>query len=223
MGTISKTKTWADNESVTYTDINANFDTLYNEVNGNLDSANVDDTSIATRSYADSAHRAFYIPAHGMFTATTSGAQLSNVESSTNKVNYKTYDFDTSADEYIHFGIASPLNWNAGTVTAKFYWTAASGSAAETVTWAIQGMSFANDDAIDQAYGTAQTVADTLIATGDVHVTSATSAITIGGTPTAGDWIQFRIYRDVSEDNLAADARLLGVRIEFTTDAHSDA
>jgi hypothetical protein len=221
MGTITKTKTWADNEGVNYTDINANFDTLYNEVNGNLDSANVDATSIATRAYVDAPKRAYYIPAHGMFTATTSGAQLSNVETSTNKVNYKSYDFDTAADEYVHFGIASPLNWDAGTITAEFYWTAASGSG--TVCFAIQGMSFANDDALDQAFGTAQTVTDTLITAEDVHVTSATSAVTIGGSPTAGDWLQFRIYRDVSEDNLGVDAKLLGVRIEFTTDAHSDA
>lgn len=221
MGVITKTKTWADNEGVNYTDMNANFDTLYNEVNGNLDSANVDSTSIATRAYVDAPKRAFYIPAHGMFTATTSGAQLSHVESGTNKVNYKVYDFDTSADEYAHFGIVSPLNWDAGTVTAQFYWTAASGTG--TVCWAAQGMSFANDDAIDQAFGTAISTTDTLITAGDVHVTSATAAITIGGTPTAGDWLQFRIYRDVSEDTLGVDARLLGVRIEFTLDAHSDA
>jgi hypothetical protein len=221
MGTITKTKTWADNEGVNYTDINANFDTIYNEINGNLDSANVDGTSLATRTYVDTPKRALYVPAHGMFTATTSGAQLSNVETTTYKVNYKSYDFDTGTDEYVHFGIASPLNWNAGTITAKFFWTAASGSG--TVCWAIEGMSFANDDALDQAYGTVQTTTDTLITAGDVHITSATSALTVGGSPTAGDWLQFRIYRDVSADNLGVDARLLGVRIEFTLDAHSDA
>lgn len=42
MGTITKTKTWADNENVTYTDINANFDTVYNEFNGGIDNANID-------------------------------------------------------------------------------------------------------------------------------------------------------------------------------------
>jgi len=45
MGTISKTKTWADAENVNYTDINANFDTLYTEVNGNLDNANLDSSA----------------------------------------------------------------------------------------------------------------------------------------------------------------------------------
>lgn len=41
MGTVSKTKTWADNEAVTYTDMNANFDTLYTLANGNIDNDNV--------------------------------------------------------------------------------------------------------------------------------------------------------------------------------------
>jgi len=41
MGIITKDKTWADNENVTFTDINANFDSLYNEFNGNIDNANI--------------------------------------------------------------------------------------------------------------------------------------------------------------------------------------
>ena len=41
MGIITKDKTWADNENVTFTDINADFDALYNEFNGNIDNANI--------------------------------------------------------------------------------------------------------------------------------------------------------------------------------------
>lgn len=42
MGLISKTKTWADEENVNYTDINGNFDNVYNEFNGNIDNDNID-------------------------------------------------------------------------------------------------------------------------------------------------------------------------------------
>ena len=42
MGLITKQKTWADAENVTYTDINANFDDIYNEFNGGIDNANID-------------------------------------------------------------------------------------------------------------------------------------------------------------------------------------
>lgn len=42
MGLISKTKTWVDAENVTYTDINGNFDNVYNEFNGGIDNNNID-------------------------------------------------------------------------------------------------------------------------------------------------------------------------------------
>ncbi len=48
MGTITKTKTWSDNEVVNYTDLNGNFDNVYNEFNGNIDNDNLgSDAAIA--------------------------------------------------------------------------------------------------------------------------------------------------------------------------------
>lgn len=41
MGLISKTKTWVDNEGVNYDDMNANFDSVYSAINGNIENANV--------------------------------------------------------------------------------------------------------------------------------------------------------------------------------------
>lgn len=41
MGLITKQKTWVDNEGVNYDDMNANFDAPYNEINGNIDNANI--------------------------------------------------------------------------------------------------------------------------------------------------------------------------------------
>ncbi len=42
MALITLTKTWADNDLVTYTDLNANFSNIYNELNGSLDDSNID-------------------------------------------------------------------------------------------------------------------------------------------------------------------------------------
>ena len=50
MGSISKGKTWADNENITYTDLNGNFDTIYNEFNGNIDNANIDSSAAISES-----------------------------------------------------------------------------------------------------------------------------------------------------------------------------
>lgn len=41
MGLVTKTKSWIDNEGVNYDDMNANFDTLYALINGNIDNDNI--------------------------------------------------------------------------------------------------------------------------------------------------------------------------------------
>lgn len=158
-----------------------------------------------------------YIPTVAMWPRTTSGcAALAKTEMTTSLVNIQSLDFDQTTSEYAQFTISLPRNWNNGTVTAKFYWTAASGSG--TVTWGIQGGAYSNDDALTVALGTAQTVTDTLIATNDLHISDPTSAITLAGTPADADFLAFQIYRDIS-DTLSADAKLLGVVITLTTDA----
>lgn len=168
--------------------------------------------------------RAFYVPASAMFPSTTAGcAALTQVESSTNDVNIKVLDFDGAgtSKESAEFGIQSPTYWDASTVTAQFIWYATAGSG--TVNWELQGVAFSDDDALDAAYGTLQEVTDTLLATGDVHITAETSAITIAGTPAAGDWINFRVNRDPANDTNTSDARLMGVRIRFTRGKYNDA
>jgi hypothetical protein len=156
-----------------------------------------------------------WIPASAWIPKTTAGCGVDSRETTTNDQNFDELLFDTGSDELADALVVMPSNYNNGTVTARFYWTAASGSGG--VAWGIQGRAFANDDALDTAAGTAQLVTDTLIAANDMHITSATSAVTIGGTPAASTPIQFTIYRDVSDagDDLAVDARLLGVEIIF--------
>jgi hypothetical protein len=105
--------------------------------------------------------------------------------------------------------------YDAGTVTVKFHWSAASGTG--NAKWDVAARAFGDDDAIDQALGTEQTSGtDTLLATNDMHVTATTSALTIAGTPAANKPTYFQITRDVGTDTLNADAKLLGCTIEFT-------
>lgn len=168
--------------------------------------------------------RTMYVPASAMYPSTTAPcASITQVESSTNDVNIKVLDFDGagSSKEYAEFGIQSPTYWDASTVTAQFIWYATAGSG--TVNWEIQGLALSDDDALDAAYGTLQEVTDTLLATGDVHITAETSAITIAGSPVAGDWLQFKVARDPANDTNTSDARLMGVRIRFGVKQYNDA
>ena len=168
-----------------------------------------------TQAGLHSGTRSFYVPATAMWPSTTSGcAALAKTELGTNDVDIQSLDFDQSSDEYAQFTVRMPDNWDAGTVTFSTQWTAASGSG--TVEWALQGISFADSDAMDASWGTKQSVNDTLLTANDLHETSTSSAITLAGTPAAGENAQFRIYRDVSEDTLTADAKLLGVYIIYT-------
>lgn len=153
-----------------------------------------------------------YIPASSMTPRVTNGAAVGLTETATNDVNYSTLDFDSTTSEGVQFWLTMPNNWNAGTITAQFHWTAASGTG--TAIFTLAGRAFANDDALDTAFGTAQSATDTLLATNDMHISPSTAAITIGGTPANGVPICFQITRDIS-DTLNADAQLIGVNITF--------
>ena len=108
-----------------------------------------------------------------------------------------------------------PDNWNAGTITFKAVWTAAAGTPAQAAEWNLQGRSYANDDAIDQAWGSSVEVSDALIATSDIHYSSESSAVTLAGTPAIGELVQLRAWRDATNDTLAADAKLIGIKVYY--------
>jgi len=164
-----------------------------------------------------------YVPASAMTPRTTNGAAVGTAETATNKVMLKTLDFDASTIEYAQFSVRMPKGWNESTVTAYFLWSNASGTG--NVVWALQGLARSDDDALDTAFGTAQSVTDGVTAAGDLMQSAATSAITIGGTPAEADWVAFQVYRDASNgsDTFASDARLHGVVVIYTTNASNDA
>lgn len=158
-----------------------------------------------------------WIPGAAWIPRTTGGCGVNSLEAATNKVNYDVLEFDTGTQEYAQAAVVMPNNWNGSTITANFHWTAASGSGG--VTFTLAGRSLADNGAIDQAMGTAQKSDDTLQTANNVHISPTTSAITLAGSPAAGQLVILEISRAVSDgnDTLAVDARLLGVEIIYTT------
>jgi len=102
-------------------------------------------------------------------------------------------------------------------MTAQFIWAAAGTG---TCTWGIQALSLSDSDVLDTAFGTAETVTDTVTTVGDVMISAETAAITAAGTPAAEDVVVFQVYR--SGGTLATDGLLIGIRLSFTVNAADD-
>jgi hypothetical protein len=163
-----------------------------------------------------------WVPAAAMVARTTNGAATGTTELATNDVMLKTFDFDTTTEEGVQFMISMPKSWDEGTVTFVPHWTAASGSGG--VVWALAGIAFSNDDAMDTAYGTIQTSTDTLLTANDNHAGPESAAITIGGSPAAEDLVSFQVTREVADgsDTIAVDAKLIGIKLFYTVNAATD-
>ena len=157
-----------------------------------------------------------WIPAAQWIPRTTTGCGIDSREQATGNINTDELLFDTATIEYAQAMVTMPSNYNNGTLTARFSWTASAGTASQTVTWAIRGRAFGDNVALGQTYTTAaQSVTDAYFSANQMHISDATSAVTIDGTPAANKPIIFEIYRDTA-DSLSADARLLGVEISYT-------
>ena len=166
-----------------------------------------------------------WVPATAMYGATTNPAEAAQVETTATRPDLKVLDFDASTDEFAQFSVAMPKSWNLGTVTYQVFWTSNSTNTGDCI-WGLQGVACGDSDTIDIAYGTAVTVTDAGIGTvEDQQVSAVSSAVTIAGSPADDQQTYFQVYRDANAggDTFSADARLLGVKIFFTTDAANDA
>lgn len=169
--------------------------------------------------------QAIPIPAGAMKSRTTNGAAAGTVEMTTNKNMVVTLDFDTSTQEFAQFSIPMPKSWNESTITFVPHWSHASTTTNFGVVWSLAGVAVSNDDAMDVAFGTAQTSTDTGGTTNDYYAGPESSAITIAGSPAENDLVMFQVARVPSDgsDTMAIDARLHGITLYITTNAGNDA
>ncbi len=166
-----------------------------------------------------------WVPAGSMTPRTTNGASAGTAETTTNKVMVKTLNFDAATVEYAQFTAKMPKSWNESTITAVFEWSHAATTTNFGVAWSLAGVALSDGDALDAAFGTAQTATDTGGTTDTKYSTAETPAVTIAGSPAAGDLVVFQVAREVANgsDTLAIDARLHGLWLLYTTDAATDA
>ena len=196
-------------------------------VDGSIDTAHIADDAVTSAKVANDIKVAgvetIWVPAAAMYPETTNGcADLEQVELS-NGPELKCLDFAADADDFAQFTIAFPKSWNEGTVTFQAFFTV-TGTNTGTVAWGLAGRSFADSADLNTAFGT------TVVATAKAHsgtsndldVTAVSGAVTIAGA--AVDTLTcFQVLRDVSADTQTGAARLLGIKLFFTTNAANDA
>ena len=166
-----------------------------------------------------------WVPATAMYGPTTNPADAAQVETTAIRPDLKVFDFDASTKQYTQFTIAMPKSWNEGTVTYQVYWSPSTTNTGNAI-FGLQGVACADNDTIDVAYGTAIEVTDAGIGTvEDQQVTSESSAMTVAGSPAAGEQTYFQLYRDAADgsDTFTGECRVLGIKLFFTTDAANDA
>jgi hypothetical protein len=166
-----------------------------------------------------------YVPAAAMYPSTTNPcSDLTQVETTALRPDLKVLDFAAAADDFAQFTIAFPKSWNEGTITFQPFWTV-TGTNTGTVAWQLAAIAVSNDDSINTAFGTQ--VATTALAfsgtSNDLMVSAESGAVTIAGSPAANDMCFFQINRDTSADDQSGAARLVGLKLFFTTDAANDA
>ena len=163
-----------------------------------------------------------WIPAGAMRPTAASGCNaITDVATDTNKPDMTSLDFPVSADKFAQFQIAMPKSWDEGVIKFRVFWCSTA-TDTDNVDWQLEGVSVPDNSTIDVAYGTAVHVTDANQgAVEEMLVADLSGDVTIASA--AADTVTFfRIGRDVSAGTAAEDARLLGVKLFFTTNAQND-
>jgi hypothetical protein len=166
-----------------------------------------------------------WVPAQAMYASTTNPAEAAQVETTALRPDMKVFDFAAAADDFVQFSVAFPKSWNEGTITYQTFWTPSTTNTGNCI-WGLQGVAVGDGDTIDVAFGTAVTVTDAGIGTvEDQQVSSESTAVTIAGSPAVDQQTYFQFFRDADAggDTFTGVARLLGIKIFYTTDAANDA
>lgn len=134
--------------------------------------------------------------------------------------------FDTTTEEHAQWFWKPPKAWDLGAVTFRVHDTHGGGQTGglDGRAWGLQALAVSDDDTIDAAFGTEVVVVIDHATAEDLAISAESAAVTIGGTPAAGDGVFWQISRVVADagDDMDVDARLLAVEITWTEDKADD-
>ncbi len=163
------------------------------------------------------------VPAGAWRSRTTNGPADGAVELGTNKIMVVSKDFDASTQEYCQLYCWFPKSWDLSNLAFRVAWTTATGSGG--VAWSLAGRAYADDDALDQAMGTATIVTDTRLADNDNHISAESGSVAVAGGVTEMDFCILEFSRAVANagDTKTGDAKMMAVHLYYNTRFRSDA
>ena len=129
---------------------------------------------------------------------------------------FVTLDFDASTDDEAHYTIIVPERWDTSTdieFAVDWYYGGAQDNG--TVAWVLEYKAIKAGEVVTGA-GTIITKVSVGTHTSGQMVRTIFTTKIIAGNLEVGDTLGFRLYRDVSADTLAVDARLLNTHFHFT-------
>jgi len=152
----------------------------------------------------------------------TNGAAPGFVELATNDVALPTFDFDDSTQEYVQCRLKVPADWDGNDITVKIEWTVAttpSGTGTDAVKWNLQTLPLANDEQMDAAWSTADTVTDTANTTAGANKIYETAAFTVAAADVgaAGEMLFLRLSRHAGDaaDEIVGDVKFISATFFF--------
>ena len=110
-------------------------------------------------------------------------------------------------------------------MTYQVFWSPGNTDTGNCI-FGLEGVATTEGDTADVAFSGAVEVTDAGIGTiEDVQMTAVSGAVTIAGSPADDDYTFFQLYRDAADgsDTFTGDARVMGIKLFYTTDAANDA
>jgi len=147
---------------------------------------------------------------------TTNGPIADTLESATNKVMQDVYWFDPSTVQYAGFPWSPPSNWNCGPVKVSLEVYSTCGVESPFV-YEIRAQAQRDGSTWDSAFGETVQITDTNTGAGKKSRSGYSGALTVGGSPAAGDDIYFQVYRNASTagDTLGESTAACSIRVKW--------
>jgi len=136
------------------------------------------------------------------------------------KGNFRTLDFSHTVRQFAAWAVALPPDYDGSPLQATLYWTAASGSAGDQVAWRVRLGGFAHGDDPDTNLADVGGSLVGVLAQADrIHTVSSGTVAPAAAMADGLLLAHVDRQQDHSADDLAAAARLIGLRIRYADGA----